>query len=175
MSCSSESGLEKKHQSRRVSEQHPSLVSHCPEVLAGDRSEPWHPVLHGALRTTPCPAAGHRGCMFPLLTAGKVCREQHGAVVYGTELQPALELLLGTTGLFILFSWVIAAGCSVIASTCCTAAPFSITLQLLGCSASSLSGLGWEQRFWVKRRMWLSRLWSAHCSSLLCGVLGRCM
>lgn len=33
--------------------------------------------------------------MLPLLAAGRVCGEQHGAVAYGANLQPALELLLG--------------------------------------------------------------------------------
>lgn len=67
VSYSSGAGLEK-NRSRGLFKQQLSLVPHCP----------WHPVLHGALRTAPRPAAGHGGCVLPLLAAGRVCRVQQG-------------------------------------------------------------------------------------------------
>lgn len=174
VSYSSGAGLEK-NRSRGVFKQQLSLVPHCP----------WHPVLHGALRTAPRPAAGHGGLCAPSARSWQGLWSAAGSAESSTVRSPmeqTYNLLWNCSWGWLLeshftsfCSWVIAAGCSVTSSTCCTAAPFSITLQVLGCSALSPAGLGWEWGFGVKRKARFYCPWSACCSAPLCGVLGRCV
>lgn len=186
VSYSSGAGLEK-NRSRGLFKQQLSLVPHCPWGRGAGRGWIPAPAPSSAwcLEDSPTSCCRARGLCAPSACSWQGLQSAAGSAESSTVRSPmeqTYNLLWNCSWGWLLeshftsfCSWVIAAGCSVTSSTCCTAAPFSITLQVLGCSALSPAGLGWEWGFGVKRKARFYCPWSACCSAPLCGVLGRCV